>query len=150
MEVGPSTSSGNTMMHLGPFERVDQTAFADVGEANDADGGARFVRLEEAVKCWGQDVLVRHQVYVTIIRSNVDENLQMKREKEWGPTHRIKACGFQVSCETRVGTLGTSKPHSTSSLKVTDFVTFNCFIFKCSPDRRDVSLLFQCIFFRLK
>jgi len=23
--------------HLGPFERVDQTAFADVGEANDTD-----------------------------------------------------------------------------------------------------------------
>jgi hypothetical protein len=41
------------MTHLGPFERVDQTAFADVGEANDADGGARFVQLEEAEKCWG-------------------------------------------------------------------------------------------------
>ena len=38
--------------HLGPFERVDQTTFADVGEANDADGDALrrawFVCLEEA------------------------------------------------------------------------------------------------------
>jgi hypothetical protein len=46
------------MMHLGPFERVDQTAFADVGEANDADGDAlrcaRFVRLEEAEQCRGR------------------------------------------------------------------------------------------------
>jgi hypothetical protein len=42
---------GNTTTHLGPFERVDQTAFANVGEANDTDGDAlrraRFVRLEE-------------------------------------------------------------------------------------------------------
>jgi hypothetical protein len=38
--------------HLSPFERVDQTAFADVGEANDTNGDAlrraRFVGLEEA------------------------------------------------------------------------------------------------------
>jgi hypothetical protein len=37
---------------LGPFERVDQTAFADVWEANDADGDAlccaRFLCFEEA------------------------------------------------------------------------------------------------------
>jgi hypothetical protein len=43
------------MAHLGPFERVDQAAFTDVGEANDADGDAlrraRFVRLEEAEQC---------------------------------------------------------------------------------------------------
>jgi hypothetical protein len=37
------SAQGNTTTHLGPFERVDQTAFADVG--------ARFVRLEEAGKC---------------------------------------------------------------------------------------------------
>jgi hypothetical protein len=36
-------SPGNTTTHLGTFERVDQTAFADVGEANDADGDAGFM-----------------------------------------------------------------------------------------------------------
>ena len=47
-----SSDHGNTATYLGPFERVDQTALADVGETNDADGDAlrraRFVRLEEA------------------------------------------------------------------------------------------------------
>jgi hypothetical protein len=44
---------GNSTTHLDPFERVDQTAFAGVGGANNinADGDplhhARFVRLEE-------------------------------------------------------------------------------------------------------
>jgi hypothetical protein len=46
----------STMTYLRPFERVDQTAFADVWEANDADGDtlrrARFVRLE-AEQCRG-------------------------------------------------------------------------------------------------
>jgi len=50
-------TQGNTTTHLGPFEGVDQTAFADVGEANDTDGDtlhcARFVRLGEADKCRG-------------------------------------------------------------------------------------------------
>jgi hypothetical protein len=36
-------SPGNTTTHLGTFERVDQTAFAEVGEANDADGDAGFM-----------------------------------------------------------------------------------------------------------
>ena len=44
-------AQGNTTTHLGLFERVDQTAFANVGEANDTDGDALrrawFVRLEE-------------------------------------------------------------------------------------------------------
>jgi hypothetical protein len=39
-----------TRRTLARFQHVDQTAFADVGEANDADGNAlrhaRFVRLE--------------------------------------------------------------------------------------------------------
>jgi len=40
------------MTYLGPFECVNQTAFADVWEAYDANGDAlcstRFVGLEEA------------------------------------------------------------------------------------------------------
>ena len=46
------------MTHLGPFERVDQTALADVGESNDADGdalrGTRFVRFEKSEQCRGR------------------------------------------------------------------------------------------------
>ncbi len=38
-------------MHLGPFEHVDQTAFADIGEANDVNSDtlchAQFVHFEE-------------------------------------------------------------------------------------------------------
>lgn len=45
------------MTHLGPFESINQTAFADIGEANDADGDtlrrARFVCLQEAEQCRG-------------------------------------------------------------------------------------------------
>ncbi len=41
----------NATTHLGPFEHVDQTAFADIGEANDVNGDtlchAQFVRFEE-------------------------------------------------------------------------------------------------------
>jgi hypothetical protein len=51
------STQGNTTTHLGPFEGVDQTAFADIGEANDTDGDtlhcARFVRLGEADECRG-------------------------------------------------------------------------------------------------
>ncbi len=40
------------MTHLGAFEGVDQTALADIREADDPDGDAlrrsQFVRLEEA------------------------------------------------------------------------------------------------------
>ena len=52
---GPgNTAQGNTTTHLDPFERVDQTAFAHVGGANNininADGDplhhVRFVRLD--------------------------------------------------------------------------------------------------------
>jgi hypothetical protein len=39
------------ILYFGPFECVDQTAFANVVEANDADGDAlrrtQFIRLEE-------------------------------------------------------------------------------------------------------
>ena len=42
----------NTMAHLGALEGIDQTALADVREANDADndalGRAWFVCLDEA------------------------------------------------------------------------------------------------------
>lgn len=45
----------NTMAHLGALEGIDQTALADVREANDADndalGRAWFVRLDEAKQC---------------------------------------------------------------------------------------------------
>jgi hypothetical protein len=43
------------MTHLGAFQRVDQTALADIREANNADGEAlgraQFVRLVEAEEC---------------------------------------------------------------------------------------------------
>src|SRR5216684_3534986 len=48
----------NVTMHLGPFEHVDQTAFADIGEANDANSDtlchAQFLHFEEAEECWGR------------------------------------------------------------------------------------------------
>ena len=48
----------STTTHLGPFEGINQTAFADVGKVNDADGDAlrraRFVRLEETEQCRGR------------------------------------------------------------------------------------------------
>ena len=57
------------MAHLGPFKRVNQIAFVDVGKANDADGGtlrrARFVRLEEVDQCRGR---ARRQV-CTLVRT---------------------------------------------------------------------------------
>jgi hypothetical protein len=34
------SAQGNTTTHLSSFEQVDQTAFADVGEAKDTDGDA--------------------------------------------------------------------------------------------------------------
>ncbi len=50
------------MPHLGALEGVDQTALADIREAEDANGDAmrraRFIRLEEAeatqVRCQGR------------------------------------------------------------------------------------------------
>jgi hypothetical protein len=99
--------------HLGPFERVDQTTFADVGKANYADSDAlrraQFVHLEEAEQCrnrarrqvralmrthraeWEHrncvavfepclSVLVRHQVYVTTIWSNINDPLDEEEE----------------------------------------------------------------------
>lgn len=51
-QKGKTSSQSNATTHLGTFEGVDQTAFANVGEADDAYGdalrGARFIRLEEA------------------------------------------------------------------------------------------------------
>jgi hypothetical protein len=44
-----SRFKSNAMTHLGAFKGVDQTALADIREADgDALGRARFVRLEEA------------------------------------------------------------------------------------------------------
>lgn len=46
------------MTHLKLFKSVDQAAFVNVREANDADGGAqrhaRFVRLAEVEIFWGR------------------------------------------------------------------------------------------------
>ena len=55
------------MTYFGSFKRVDQTALADVGKANDADGyalrRARFVGLEEAEQCRG---CARRQVHALV------------------------------------------------------------------------------------